>query len=201
MCKKLLIYMNIINKILPFIILLTASEFLYADIYQCKNDNGTISFKDTECSSSESLINMQKEEIYILKTDNDATLSNEKKLKVLYEASKYGNTTRFVKVSVFEETDNYLILEVTGYFSGYPAGTMQFRVTPNIPWGYSGNVETKKPGMITAYTRISLNSSAKDKEKSDILLLQLWHYSPKNKASRLNILTVPFKKTWYKNDT
>lgn len=192
--------MDIIKKTL-LIVLLSVSDFMYADIYQCKNDQGIITFKDSECLPNESLIKLQKIENYAAEENIDVKSSDDRKLKVLYETSKYGNATRFVKVAIFEESDNYLMLEVTGYFSGYPAGTMQFRVTPNVSWSYAGDVETKEPGMITAYTRISLSSDAKDMETSDILLLQLWHYSPANKASRINVLTVPFKKTWYKNDT
>ena len=191
--------MNIIKKTRLLIILLFISGFTYADIYQCENDKGVISFKDTECLANESLVQLRKQESYAPIKNIEGKPS--KKLKVLYEVSKYGNKTRFVKVAIFEETDDYLMLEVTGYFSGYPAGTMQFRVTPNISWGYSGDVETKEPGIITAYTRISLSSDAKEVETSDILLLQLWHYSPNNKASRLNVLTVPFKKVWHKNNT
>jgi hypothetical protein len=46
---------------------------------------------------------------------------------------------------------------------------------------------------------LSLNSHAEDIVKSDIISLQLWHYSPANKASFLGTLAIPFKKTWYKN--
>ena len=78
---------------------------------------------------------------------------------------------------------------------------MQFRVVPNTRWAYSGDVEATKRGMATAYTRISLNSQANDTETSDILSLQLWHYytkNGKNKANRLSMLSVPYKKDWKK---
>lgn len=60
----------------------------------------------------------------------------------------------------------------------------------------SGDASTTKRGFATVYTRISLNSSANDTEKSDILSLQLWHYNTekcKNKANRIRILPVPYK--------
>jgi hypothetical protein len=106
-----------------------------------------------------------------------------------------------VRVAVFEETDTYLTLEVTGYYSGTPRGKMQFRVVPDTRWAYTGDVHATRRGYVTAYTRISLSSEAEDTETSDILSLQLWYYykeNSKNKANRLDMLTVPYKKEWTK---
>jgi hypothetical protein len=185
------------NKLLILLFLYTNSAL--SDIYQCKDESGLVSYKDTECSDNETFVEIiddEKTEITTTQADNNIS---EPEQEVLYEDSSRSNKTRYLNVSIFEESYHYIILEVSGYFSGYPAGTMEFRVTPNVPWAYSGDVHATKNGKVTAYTRISLNSSAKEIEKSDILSLQLWHYSPRNKASFLGTLTVPFEKTWLKS--
>ena len=184
------------NKLLILLLLYTNTAL--SDIYQCKDESGLVSYKDAECSNNEifvEIIDEAKTVITITKADNNTELKQE----VLYEDRSRSNKTRYLNVSIFEESYHYIILEVSGYFSGYPAGTMEFRVTPNVPWSYSGDVHATKYGEVTAHTRISLNSSANEIEKSDILSLQLWHYSPRNKASFLGSLAVPFKKTWLKS--
>lgn len=186
-------------KIIPLLLLLFVSQFSHAEIFQCKDKAGNIVFKDSSCSSSENLINTITYELAQPPSSED--LKQNDKLKVIYEGKKRGTDTRFVRIAIIEETSTYLMLEVTGYYSGIPHGKLQFRVVPNTSWAYSGDVHATKRGYVTAITRISLSSDAKDTEKSDILSLQLWHYYTKNsekKANRLSMLTVPFKKEWSK---
>lgn len=189
------------KKLLAFALIFQSIAIVKADIYHCEDKFGRTIFKDTECSFTETLVekfvNVEADKI----ADLDSTeLDLDNSLKTIYEGTKTGDKTRFVKISIVEETDEYMLLEVVGYFSGSPKGKMQFRAVPNMKWSYSGDVHATERGFIKAYTRISLNSSANDIEESDIFSLQLWHYSPQNKASRLNMLTVPFKKTWHKKD-
>jgi|GEM_PF-1627251 len=167
----------------------------HASIYQCKDERGKVVFKDEPCSSKESFVKQIEYKEPVLQPEEEQTPP----LKVLYRGPTFGNETRFVRVSLVEETDEYVLLEVEGYFNGRPAGRMQFRSVPNMSWSYSGDVHTNKRGFVKAITRISLNSSAKAVEQSDILSLQLWHYSPENKATRFSMLSVPFKKTWKKS--
>ena len=174
-------------------------EFAFAEMYRCIDDSGNTAYKSSACSVSEKEVKKIKYDDTLLSSNIDIQLNDS--LKVLYQGSNFGTETRFVKIAIYEESESHLTLEVTGYFSGRPKGKLQFRVVPNIPWSYSGDVSTTKRGFVTAYTRIALKSSAKDIEKSDILSLQLWHYytqKNKNKANRLKILTVPFKKQWVK---
>ena len=200
------------EKVLLVLVFLSQTiSLVNADIYHCEDKYGKTIFQDTECSPDETFIEKFVSETFIEKfvnieaeniaDFNNAGLELDNSLKAIYEGSKIGNETRFVKVSIVEETDEYLILEVVGYFSGLPKGKMQFRAVPNTKWRYSGDVHATEQGFIKAYTRISLNPSANDTEESDIFSLQLWHYSSLNKATRLNMLTVPFKKTWHKKGT
>jgi len=175
------------------------SQLTYAEIFRCNDHTGKTIFKDSECSDKETEVDK------IIYVNNPQSSSEDIKkndsLKVLYKGSRYGTETRFVRVAIYEESESHLMLEVTGYFSGTPKGKLQFRVVPNTKWSYSGDVSTTKRGFVTAYTRIALNSSANDIEKSDILSLQLWHYfteKGKSKANRLKMLTVPYKKEWVK---
>ncbi len=171
----------------------------FADIFHCKDKQGKTIFQDSECSSSEAFIEkFENIEAHNVGDFDSAGIELDESLKVIYEGTRLGTETRFVRVSIAEETDEYLLLEVVGFFSGDPIGKMQFRAVPNMPWAYTGDVHATKRGFVKAYTRISLKSSAENIEKSDIFSLQLWHYSPQNKASRLNVLTVPYKKTWHK---
>ncbi len=170
-----------------------------ADIFHCKDKFGKPIYQDTECSSSETFVEkFVNVEAYNVADFNNSGIELDGSLKTIFQGSIIGNQTRFVKVSIAEETDEYLLLEVVGYFSGSPKGKMQFRAVPNMGWAYTGDVHATERGFIKAYTRVSLKSSAEDIEESDIFSLQLWHYSPQNKATRLNMLTVPFKKTWHK---
>ena len=187
------------NILLIFALIFLTNSLVSADIYHCKDKYGKTIFQDTECSDDvtfvEKFVNV---EVHNVADFSNVDLELDNSLKVIYEGSKIGNETRFVKVSIAEETDEHLLIEVVGYFSGTPKGKMQFRAVPNIKWRYSGDIHATERGFIKAYTRISLNSSAKDTEESDIFSLQLWHYSLQNKATRLNMLTIPFKKTWRK---
>jgi len=175
------------------------SPLTYSEIFQCSDHTGKTIFKDSACSDKETEVDKI---IYVntpLSTSENIKVDDS--LKVLYKGSRYGTDTRFVRVAIYEESESHLMLEVTGYFSGTPKGKLQFRVVPNTKWSYSGDVSTTKRGFVTAYTRIALNSSANDIEKSDILSLQLWHYyteKGKSKANRLKMLTVPYKKEWIK---
>jgi len=184
----------------PFLLLLLViSQNINAEIFRCSDVSGKTLYKDTECSEKETEVNT----IIYDETPHSASnvIQTSDSLKTLYQGSRYGTDTRFVRVAIYEESKSYLTLEVTGYYSGTPKGKLQFRVVPNTRWSYSGDVSTTKRGFVTAYTRISLNSAAKDTEKSDILSLQLWHYyteKNKNKANRLKMLTIPFKKDWEK---
>ena len=186
------------KKFIYCLLLLIYIHPAFADIFQCRNSSGAIIFKDSECLSSEQLVNKIAEEKIDTPAKTKIIRSNHTQ-EVIYNSTGRSNKTRYLKVSVFEEDFHYLIVEVTGYFSGRPRGTMEFRVTPNIPWASSGEVHATEKGEITAFSRLSLNSSADDIVKSDIISLQLWHYSPANKASFLGTLAIPFKKIWYKN--
>lgn len=182
-----------------YLLLLIFTTPTFAEIFQCRSSSGAINFKDSECSDSEQLVNKIAEE----KTDTPAktkVIRSKHAQEVIYNSTGRSKKTRYLKVSVFEEDFHYLIIEVTGYFNGRPRGTMEFRVAPNIPWASSGQVHATERGEVTAFTRLSLNSHAEDIVKSDIISLQLWHYSPANKASFLGTLAIPFKKTWYKNE-
>lgn len=175
------------------------SQVSHSEIFQCKDKAGNMVFKDSSCSNNENLIN----KITYKQTQPPSSegLKQNDKLKVIYQGKKRGTDTRFVRIAVVEETSTYLTLEVTGYFSGIPQGKLEFRVVPNTRWAYSGDVHATKRGFVTAFTRISLNSNAKDTEKSDILSLQLWHYYTKHtkkKSNRLSMLSIPFKKEWSK---
>ena len=68
--------MSITRHILPLFITLSVPGYCYADIYQCKNDKGFISYKDTECLAGEYLVNRQMEEINIIHKDVETELSN-----------------------------------------------------------------------------------------------------------------------------
>lgn len=188
-----------INPSATFLILCFISQITYAEIFRCSDHTGKTIYKASECTEKETEVSKI---VYVdapLSSSED--IQSDDSLKILYQVSRYGTNTRFVRIAIYEESKSHLMLEVTGYFSGTPKGKLQFRVVPNTKWAYSGDVSTTKRGFVTAYTRISLNSSAKDTEKSDILSLQLWHYYTergKSKANRLKMLTIPFKKDWQK---
>jgi hypothetical protein len=115
-----------------FLLIFTAPTF--AEIFQCRSSGSAIIFKDSECLGNEQLVNKTTEE----KTDippKSKAIKVGNRLEVIYSSTGRGNKTRYLKVSVFEEDFHYLIVEVTGYFSGRPRGTMEFRVAPNYSLG------------------------------------------------------------------
>lgn len=172
----------------------------HADVFHCKDKNGKSIFQDSECAVDQILVKKDAN----VQPDNVATFS-EIELgalpdgqQVVYQGSLVGNETRYLRVSIFEQTEKYIIFEVEGYFSGQPAGQLEFRATPNIPWSSNGFVTAVKPGLIKDYSRIGLNSKSDAEVDSDIISLQLWHYSPEKKATFLGSKTIPFKKHWVK---
>ena len=191
------------TKILSFPVLaLLAISLANADIFHCKDKYGKTVFQDDECASGQTFVEkFVAVEVHNVADFDHAGIELDSSLETIYSGSRIGNETRFVNVSIVDETNEYLLLEVVGFFSGTPSGKMQFRAVPNTQWAYSGDVHTSKRGFVKAYTRVSLGSAAEDTEHSDIFSLQLWHYSPENKATRMKMLTVPFKKTWRKKNT
>lgn len=182
-----------------FALALTLTSIANTEVFHCKGKDGKTKFQDSECSSDETLIKKTASvKVHNVINFDNSGIELDPSLKTIFKGKKIGSQTRFVNIAIVDETDEYLLLEVVGYFSGSPRGKMQFRAVPNIKWSYSGEVHATDRGYVKAHTRISLNSSAKETEASDIFSLQLWHYSPENKATRVSMITVPFKKVWHK---
>ena len=101
-------------------------------------------------------------------------------------------------MSIYEETETYMIFYVEGFYNGPSNGKAQFRVLPNI--STTGNsFSTSDKGVSSGYGREAIASKEKETVVSDIITLQLWYYSPQNKASVIETKVIPYKKKWVKN--
>lgn len=164
----------------------------YAQINKCTNEDGKITYTDQECSGGEA------ERITVTPNILPSQIKlEETSAKVIYEGTKLGSRSRFIRVAIYEETDEYMIFEIVGYHGGSEGGKVDFRVLPNIPWRAQGFTTTER-GLNKGYTRVSLNSKGVDGQKSDIISFQLWYYSPQGKSKFLNSKTIPYKKVWKK---
>lgn len=163
-----------------------------AQVYKCVGPDGRLNFTDQKCPDGNG------SEIAVKVTNIATRLKLDKPIgKVIYEGSRIGIESRFIRVSIYEETDEYMIFEVVGYNGDTHGGKMDFRVNPNIPWG-AQPFTTSERGLVKGFTRVSLNSRGVDGQMSDVINLNLWYYSPQNKAKFLGSITVPYKKTWKK---
>jgi len=162
------------------------------------NDNGKISYSDAECKGEKKRIEILEHKV-IAPSLKEQFNSDEKKLKVLYRGKTKGRNSRFLNVSIYEETDSYMIFYVEGYYNGPLNGRAEFRVLPNI--GTVGNsFSTSDKGVSRGYGREGLASKEKTTATSDIITLQLWYYSPQNKASVMETKIIPYKKKWVNNN-
>ena len=170
------------------------TAFADAGIYKCTDQNNNVHFSDQECTDG------IVEEVTI----SPNVVVNDYKLepadRVIYLGDTLGTKNRFIRVSIYEETDEYMIFEVIGYYAGPEGGKLDFRVNPNIPWR-AQIFESTQTGINKGYARVQLNDKGVDGQVSDIISLSLWYYDPKGKAHYLNSKTIPYKKTWKKPKT
>jgi hypothetical protein len=168
-----------------------------AQVYRCVDDYGKTSYSDIECKGENMTVDVIEQEINVIPFKDHVDL-DEKKFKVLYTGKTTGRSSRFLRVSIYEETDSYMIFYVEGYYNGPSNGKAEFRVIPNIHWS-SSSYSTSDKGVSSGYARVGIGSAEKGTAVSDIITLQLWYYSPSNKASVLETKTIPYKKTWAKD--
>lgn len=173
------------------------SSIAYSDVYRCVGNNGEISYSNTECNGDIKRIDILEHKIKDTQL-KDKDNPDENKLKTIYTGKATGKNSRFLKVSIYEETESYIIFYVEGYYNGPSKGKLDFRVIPNTKVG-SRSFETSDKGVSSGYARAGFQSTEKGAELSDIITLQLWYYSPYNKASVLETKVIPYKKKWVKD--
>ncbi|MDH5409309.1 MAG: DUF4124 domain-containing protein [Gammaproteobacteria bacterium] len=171
----------------------------YAQVYQCVNSEGDTIFTDQKCANGKAVTPKTGQAINVIPFTERVKLEENNSMKVIYRGKTAGSTSRFLRVSIHEETDSYMIFFVEGYYNGPSNGRAEFRVTPNIHWS-ARSFSTSEKGRSSGYARVALGSKENDKAVSDIITLQLWYYSPQNKASVVETKVIPYKKTWTKKD-
>jgi hypothetical protein len=184
-------------KFFLFLFGILLSSVASSDVYRCVDDNGKTSYSDTECKGDKNRIDILEHKINASSL-KDKVNPDENKLKVLYTGKTTGRNSRFLKVSIYEETESYMIFFVEGYYNGPSNGKVEFRVMPNVHWG-SQSFSTSEKGVSSGYARVGFRSTEKGSDVSDIITLQLWYYSPYNKASVLETKVIPYKKKWVKD--
>jgi len=168
-----------------------------AQIFHCIDNSGKTSYSDTECTGNNKYVNTIEQNANVVTFEGHVEL-DENKLKVLYTGKVTGRNSRFLRVSIYEETESYMIFYVEGFYNGPLNGRAEFRVLPNI--GTVGNsFSTSAKGISSGYGREGLASKENVTAASDIITLQLWYYSPQNKASVIETKIIPYKKNWVKN--
>ena len=175
--------------------------FIYASanaqVFRCVDSNGKTTYSDSECTGKNKHVKTIEQDANVVAFEDHVKL-DENKLKILYTGNKTGLKSRFLRVSIYEETESYIIFYVEGYYNGPSNGKAEFRVLPNIHWG-SNSFSTSDKGISSGYARVGLGSKEKGTAVSDIITLQLWYYSPQNKASVLETKVIPYKKKWVKD--
>lgn len=179
---------------LLFIFILSSNA--QAEIFRCINKSGETSYSETACTGDNQRVDMTEQEISVT-TFKDKIELEENKLKVIYTGKLSGKKSRFVRVSIYEEADSYMIFYVEAYYNGPSRGRAEFRVLPNIDWG-ARSYSTSEKGFSSGYSRIGMGPKAKKSGTSDIITLQLWYYSPSDNPTVLETIVVPYKKQWKK---
>jgi len=57
---------------------------------------------------------------------------------------------------------------------------------------------TNATGLVKGFVRISMNDKGENGQVSDVISIQIWHYTADNKAKFFNSENVPYKKVWQK---
>lgn len=177
-------------------IMLLASTFLHAEIYQCVDSHGKIEYSDQKCSEKNSEVQVVDPKVNVVPF-KDVLEIQQTDSRSIYKGSRVGRKSRFLNVSIYEETDTYIIFKVDAYYSGPVNGRAEFRVMPNIHW-QARSFSTSEIGVSSGFARVQLSSKAKDGDTSDVITLQLWQYTPGKSAKILETKVVPYKKTWRK---
>jgi len=165
-------------------------------IYHCKDSNGQSIYSDQKCNKSHKLIKTMDNNIG---TTSNAISSDKEKTnrKTIYTGNINAAGSRFLHVSIHEETDTYMIFYIEGFYNGTQNSKVQFRVIPNLSWN-ANFFETSKYGTSKGYSRVALGSKAKDIEKSDILRLEIWQDTKGKPIKILEKKIIPYKKEWKK---
>lgn len=167
-----------------------------AEIFKCTNKNGDITYSDKECNSKAASREIVSGDLALRPFDTKIELE-EIDLKTVYEGSRLGKESRFLRVSVYEETDSYMIFFVEGYYKKSYQGKAEFRVFPNIRWAVR-SFSTTDEGVVSGYARVGLGSKSENEVDSDIITLQLWEYIDGKTHKILETRIIPFKKKWIK---
>lgn len=176
--------------------LLLMSSFSSAEIYRCVDAGGAVSFSDQECDAGDTLVEIKESDINALPFGESIEL-DDSGLEVIYEGKRIGTESRFLRVSIYEETDTYIIFYVEGYYNKIHGGKAEFRVFPNTHWG-ARSYSTTEHGLVNGYARVGLGSKSEGSAESDIITLQLWEYKNGKTHGILETKIVPFKKKWIK---
>ncbi|MDH5613228.1 MAG: DUF4124 domain-containing protein [Gammaproteobacteria bacterium] len=177
-----------------FLIIILFCGVSDAQVFRCVDGTGKTSFSDSECKGGDNHVDIVEQEINVVPFKDKVDLE-ENKLKVIYSGSTTGRNSRFLRVSIYEETESYMIFFVEAYYDGPSNGRAEFRVMPNIHWG-AHSYSTSEKGVSSGYARVGMGSKEQETATSDIITLQLWYYSHNNKASVIETKVVPYKKTW-----
>ncbi len=181
-----------------FLFGLFLSHVTLADIYHCLDQQGRAIFSDQACTDASSLQGKVEPVVNVapFKSDEKAASGQQGDAKRwLYRGSRVGGKTRFVSVSIYEETDDYMIFEVEGYYAGPPNGRAEFRVMPNIHW-QARSFSLSERGLGKGYARVQLGSKAEGGDVSDVITLQLWQYVASKTQGVLETKVIPYKKIW-----
>ncbi|MEC8429602.1 MAG: DUF4124 domain-containing protein [Pseudomonadota bacterium] len=176
--------------------LLLTSIASHGAIYQCTDDRGKTIFSDEPCSQDENAVRTVTPSVNVAPFE-DRINTPPNRPRPLYRGSNVGRKTRFISVSIYEETDTYMIFEVEGYYNGPANGYAEYRVMPNIHWR-ARSFSSSTRGLSKGYARIELGSKAPETNISDVITLQLWQYTPGKSPRVLETQVVPFKKAWIK---
>lgn len=168
-----------------------------AEIYQCVDASGKTVFSDNECAENSIKAKVIDPQVNVA-AFKDIVGSDQPSNRPLYIGSRVGRKTRFLSVSIYEETDTYMIFKVEAYYSGPSNGRAEFRVMPNIHWA-ARSFSTSDVGVRSGYARVSLGSNAESGAVSDVITLQLWQYTTGESPKVLETKVVPYKKEWKKS--
>ena len=142
-------------KYFLFLFSILLSGVANSDVYRCVDNNGETSYSNTECKGDIKRIDVLEHNAKAAQLEDEVN-PDEGKLKTLYTGKATGKNSRFLKVSIYEETESYIIFYVEGYYNGPSKGKLDFRVIPNTKVGSrsfeTSDIHQYKTGLETKYT-------------------------------------------------
>ena len=197
------------RKLLFFVVMLSLSVHLAADIFKCKDEQGKTSFQDGPCEENAS---SEKVDVQVNSFDSEENLSLERPKNpegdILYSdhsglVAPYTIKVHEVRV-VFEDKSRITLDVIYTYEHDIPADEIKIGAYPNHAY-WSVQSARAKPGknvvrLTTGLSKSNMDKDYKNYSSTSSIRIAFHHYPPDNTyGGTIWDKTVKYRKEWRLN--